>query len=53
VNEVTSNPIWQQLPAVQAGEAYRVDTTHWMGFGGLRSANAILDDVETYLTIEE
>ncbi|MCG8351263.1 MAG: iron-siderophore ABC transporter substrate-binding protein [Chloroflexales bacterium] len=53
VNEVTSNPIWQQLPAVQAGEAYRVNTAHWMGFGGLRSANAILDDVEAYLTIEE
>ncbi len=52
IDEVTSNPIWQQLPAVEAGEAYRVDTTHWMGFGGLRSANAILDDVEQYLITE-
>jgi iron complex transport system substrate-binding protein len=46
---VTSHPIWQQLPAVQAGRAYRVNTEHWMNFGGLRSAHAVLDDVERYL----
>ena len=49
VEEVTANPIWQQLPAVQAGEVYRLENTHWMGFGGLRSAHAILDDIEMYL----
>ena len=49
-DEVTSNPIWQRLPAVQEGTAYRVSTEHWMSFGGLASANAVLDDVEQYLT---
>lgn len=48
--EVTSNPIWQQLPAAQAGQAYRVDAEHWMSFGGLHSAHAVLDDIEEYLT---
>ncbi len=48
--EVTSNPIWQRLPAVQAGDAHRVSAEHWMSFGGLASANAVLDDVEQYLT---
>ncbi|MEM8529507.1 MAG: iron-siderophore ABC transporter substrate-binding protein [Chloroflexota bacterium] len=48
--EVTSNPIWQQLPAVEADEAYRVNAEHWMSFGGMRSANAVLDDIEQYLT---
>lgn len=47
--EVTSNPIWQRLPAVQEGDAYRVSAEHWMSFGGLASANAVLDDVERYL----
>jgi iron complex transport system substrate-binding protein len=47
--EVTSNPIWQQLPAVQAGRAYRVNAEHWMSFGGLRSAHAVLDDIESLL----
>lgn len=48
--EVISNPIWQQIPAVQADESYRVNAEHWMSFGGMRSANAVLDDIEQYLT---
>ena len=48
--EVTSNPIWQRLPAVQEGTVHRVSAEHWMSFGGLASANAVLDDVERYLT---
>ena len=49
-DEVISNPIWQALPAVQTGEAHRVSAEHWISFGGLASANAVLDDVERYLT---
>lgn len=45
-DEVTANPIWQSLPAVKAGRAHRVEATHWMGFGGLHSAHAVLDDIE-------
>jgi len=47
--EVTANPIWQQLPAVQVGQAYRVSAEQWMSFGGLHSAHAVLDDIEQYL----
>lgn len=47
--EVTANPIWQQLSAVQVGQAYRVSAEQWMSFGGLHSAHAVLDDIEQYL----
>lgn len=43
-------PLWQQIPAVQNGEAYQVDPNRWLMFGGLHSANLVLDDVEKYLT---
>lgn len=47
--ETLNNPIWQALPAVEAGQAYRVDASHWMSFGGLRSAHAVLDDLFRYV----
>jgi iron complex transport system substrate-binding protein len=47
--ETTSNPLWQALPAVAAGRAYRVDPVTWIEFSGLASANRILDDVERYI----
>lgn len=50
--EVTSNPIWQALPAVQVGNTYCGSAEHWLSFGGLASANRVLDDVERYLTEE-
>lgn len=50
--EVTSNPIWQALPAVKSGNDHRVSEEQWISFGGLASANAVLDDVERYLTEE-
>ena len=51
--EVTSNPIWQALPAVQSGRAVRVEPTHWMGFGGLNSAYAIVDDIRRIFDVPE
>ena len=47
--ETLANPLWQMLPAVKAGRAYKVDIATWMAFGGLASANRILDDVERYV----
>ncbi|WP_306111377.1 MULTISPECIES: ABC transporter substrate-binding protein [Roseovarius] len=47
--EVTGNPLWRMLPAVETERAYRVDHAHWMEFSGLDAANAVLDDVERYL----
>jgi iron complex transport system substrate-binding protein len=47
--QVTENPLWQLLPAVQSGRAHRVDRGPWQSFHGVRSANRILDDVERYV----
>lgn len=46
---VLANPLWQMLPAVKEGRAYRVDAATWMEFSGLASANKVLDDIETYI----
>lgn len=47
--QVTENPLWQLLPAVQAGRAHRVDRGPWQSFHGISSANRILDDIERYI----
>ncbi|MEJ8476554.1 iron-siderophore ABC transporter substrate-binding protein [Roseibium sp. H3510] len=44
-----ANPLWQSLPAVQAGRAYRIDRAPWMGFDGTASAYRVLDDIERYI----
>ncbi|MEM9903184.1 MAG: iron-siderophore ABC transporter substrate-binding protein [Pseudomonadota bacterium] len=51
--EVTSHPIWQALPSVRNARTYKVEPTHWMGFGGLASAHAIIDDVREIYGLEE
>ncbi len=47
--EVIGNPLWQLLPAVRNGRAYRVDRIAWQSFHGIASANRILDDIERYV----
>ncbi|KZM51805.1 iron-siderophore ABC transporter substrate-binding protein [Labrenzia sp. OB1] len=46
------SPIWQTLPAVKAGRAYRIDRATWMGFHGIASAHRVLDDVERIILAE-
>lgn len=46
---IEADPLWQMLPAVAAGRAYRVARSHWMGFSGVSSAHAVLDDIEDHL----
>lgn len=43
--EVEGSPLWQAIPAVQAGRVEQVDGTLWPGLGYLW-ANALLDDLE-------
>jgi iron complex transport system substrate-binding protein len=50
--EVTENPLWQLLPAVQNGRAHRVDRVIWQSFHGIGSANRVLDDIERYILAE-
>ena len=47
--ETLANPLWQALPAVRTGRAYRVDRATWMGFDGLDAAHRVLDTVERHL----
>lgn len=44
--EVSQNPLWQMLPAAQAGQVHPLDPGIWMEFSGIGSANRVLDDVE-------
>lgn len=47
--KVESDPLWQMLPSVAAGRAWRVERSQWMGFHGVASAHAVLDDIESFL----
>lgn len=43
--EVTAHPLWRALPQVRAGRVHRVEAAHWLGFGGVESARAVLADI--------
>ncbi|MBK4217911.1 iron-siderophore ABC transporter substrate-binding protein [Paracoccus caeni] len=47
--ETLANPLWQMLPAVANGRSHRIDRGTWMGFHGIASAHAVLDDIETFM----
>lgn len=47
--DTLANPLWKTIPAVAAGRVHKVDVATWMGFGGLGSANKVLDDVERFV----
>lgn len=47
--QLTTNPLWDQLSAVQAGDVYEVPDDHWMLGIGIGAANLVLDDIETLL----
>lgn len=44
-DEVSASPLYQSIPAVQAGRVHLVDADLWPGFGHLW-ARALLDDLE-------
>ncbi|GGF74703.1 iron ABC transporter permease [Azorhizobium oxalatiphilum] len=47
--ETVANPLWQMLPAVQAGRTHRLERGTWMGFNSLASAHRVLDDIERFI----
>lgn len=49
LDEVTGNPLWQMLPAVQAGRVHALDPGTWMEFSGVASAHKVLDDVGRFV----
>ncbi|WP_377266977.1 ABC transporter substrate-binding protein [Peterkaempfera sp. SMS 1(5)a] len=49
-SKAQGNPLWKNLKAVKAGHAYDVpDETWYLGLG-VTAANAVLDDLQKYLT---
>jgi len=47
--QITSNPLWHNLRAVEQGDAYAVAEDHWMLGIGIQAANLVLDDLERLL----
>jgi iron complex transport system substrate-binding protein len=48
LEEYTSNPLWQQLPAVQDGNVHLVEGTAWTNHGPI-GADVVLDEIEAAL----
>ena len=49
LTEITSDPLWQQLEAVQQGNVYEVSDDLWMLGIGYTAANGVVDDLTRYL----
>ncbi|MBW3558081.1 MAG: iron-siderophore ABC transporter substrate-binding protein [Actinobacteria bacterium] len=47
--ELTSNPVWGTLSAVQEDDVYEVPDDYWMLGIGIQAANLVLDDIEEHL----
>lgn len=52
MEELTANPLWDDLLAVRNGLAFEVDFEHWLMGVGYSAANATLDDLEKHLLDE-
>lgn len=50
--QITSDPLWQQLEAVQQGRVYEVPDDLWMLGIGYTAANGVVDDLTRYLVDE-
>ncbi|AQQ54584.1 ABC transporter substrate-binding protein [Planococcus lenghuensis] len=51
-DEWINDPLWNNLEAVKAGNAYEVSDTIWNTAGGVKAANLMLDDLEAKLLSE-
>jgi len=49
LREITSDPLWRQLDAVQQGRAYEVSDDLWMLGIGYTAANGVVQDLTRYL----
>ncbi|MEM1310563.1 MAG: iron-siderophore ABC transporter substrate-binding protein, partial [Cyanobacteria bacterium P01_H01_bin.153] len=47
--QLQTNPLWQQLHAVQTNQVHVVTETYW-SFPGIQGANLLIDDLTQYLT---
>jgi iron complex transport system substrate-binding protein len=51
--KITSDPLWQELEAVQQGRVYEVSDDLWMLGIGYTAANGVVDDLTKYLVKEK
>ncbi len=51
--EITNDPLWQQLAAVQQGRVYEVSDDLWMLGIGYMAANGVVDDLTKYLVEQQ
>ncbi len=51
--EITSDPLWQELEAVQQGRVYEVSDDLWMLDMGYTAANGVIDDLRKHLVEDE
>jgi iron complex transport system substrate-binding protein len=51
--EWINDPLFQNLNAVKAGNIHKVSDPIWNTAGGVKAANLMLDDIETYLLTEK
>ena len=49
LSEITNDPLWQQLEAVQQGRVYEVPDDRWMLGIGYTAAGGVVDDLARYL----
>jgi iron complex transport system substrate-binding protein len=47
--DITSDPLWQNLDAVEAGRVYEVSDDLWMLGIGYTAADGVIDDLERYI----
>jgi len=52
LKELQSDPLWSKLEAVQQGNVYPVNGSHWIGSGPI-AANLVIDDLFRYLVEED
>ncbi|MDN3720158.1 hypothetical protein QW131_15490 [Roseibium salinum] len=50
--EVLSDPLWQSLSAVKAGNVHRVSDAIWNTAGGIIAARLMLQDIERIYGVE-
>jgi len=49
LNQISDQPLWHYLEAVQHNKVYTVDHEYWIGGSSIIAANRVLDDLFKYL----
>uniref|UniRef100_A0A7C3KDL2 Iron-siderophore ABC transporter substrate-binding protein n=1 Tax=Oscillatoriales cyanobacterium SpSt-418 TaxID=2282169 RepID=A0A7C3KDL2_9CYAN len=49
LNQISDQPLWHYLEAVQHNKVYTVDLEYWIGGSSIIAANRVLDDLFKYL----